>query len=206
MTALPRIFVTRWARDTGGAVAVEFSLLAMALFVLTFGILEMGYLWFQWSAGEKATQIGARYAIVADPVAQGLEAVDCRNVVNFGLNCGAGDSFGTITCTNTGCTGGYARRATVFDEIVGRMRGLLPLIEPQHVEVVYRDIPELRFAGRGRTALFTAGGVVPEVTVRLRNMAFQWWILGPLLGLPAIPLPAFAATLIGEDMNSGGQG
>ena len=56
---------TRWQR---GAAAVEFALVAAfgGLFILLFGVLELGRVLFVMNAANEATAIGARTAIVCD--------------------------------------------------------------------------------------------------------------------------------------------
>ncbi len=223
-----------FSADERGGPAVEFALIAFPLLLLTFGILEFGFALYQWNAAEKATQLGARLAVASWPVASGLESVDCTkpDFSNLGNQCLASDTFGTITCTSNSttnrcadpdvsvtatCTGGYDPSSTasrpagalngdaIFRNIWQRMCGVHPFITPANVQITYTDIPQLRFAGRGYTSLLTAGGVVPEVEVRLRNMNFNFILAGPMIGLDTLPMPQTRATLIGEDMNSGPQ-
>ena len=204
--------------DKGGGPAVEFALIAVPLLLITFGILEFGFALYQWNAAEKATQLGARLAVASWPIPNGLETVDCKNTQNLGDTCAAGDSFGTITCTSSStgacsaatasCSGGSGysgARNDIFRNICARMQGVHPFITPQNVQISYTDIPQLRFAGRGYTSTLTAGGVVPEIEVRLRNMNFNFVLAGPMFGVDTLPMPQTRATLIGEDMNSGPQ-
>jgi TadE-like protein len=193
-------------RHERGTSSVEFALISMALVVLGFGIVEVGWFSYQWNAAQKATQLGVRLAVVSDPIPNGLETATCTGLA--GANCASGDSFGTITCGSSGCTGGSSysgARTAVFNAIVTRMRAVQPLIQSANVQVVYRDVPHLRWVGRARSTLNPTGGVVPEVTVRLQNLTYRWLILGSMLGLPNLNMGGFTATQIGEDMNSAGQ-
>ncbi|SEF92903.1 TadE-like protein [Nitrosospira multiformis ATCC 25196] len=47
-----------------GAAAVEFALIASLLFILLFGIIEMGRVLFYWNTATEATRLGARLAVV----------------------------------------------------------------------------------------------------------------------------------------------
>lgn len=51
-------------RKQQGAVAVEFALVALLLFTLLFGIMEMSRVLFYWNTATEATRLGARLAVV----------------------------------------------------------------------------------------------------------------------------------------------
>ena len=223
-----------WRDETGGP-AVEFGFIAMFLIFITFAVLEFGFILYQYNSAEKATQMGARLAATSWPVAQGLESVDCRtsnNTIPFGDPCQASDNFGVVTCNSGGCacSGGLCPAeitgtlrpstdpncidaaglgtvsGTEFGCIVQRMRGVYPFITPANVEIIYRDIPELRFKGRGYIAAQNpSGGVVPEIEVRVINLGINLFIAGPIVGIDTLTMPTIRSTLVGEDMNSGGQ-
>ncbi len=194
------------ARSERGAVMVEFTIIALLLFLLTFGVVEFGYLFWQFNSAEKATQLGVRKAVVSDPVAIGLKTADCGNSnTPPGTLCsGGGTSFGTIACTGdasfsptcTGCAGGVSCgsvSSTAFQTIVNQMQAVFPLIQPQNVTVTYA-YAGLGFAGRPEP--------VPIVTVGLQNMTFAFYGLAGFAGLGPINMPDFRATLTGEDMDT----
>lgn len=223
MSTFARTVAALW-RNRSGAAAVEFAMIAILLFFFTFAIFEFGWGLWHFNSAEKATQLGVRLASTSWPVATGLELVDCKNDnVAFGKNCNdaaaGGVTFGTVTCTGTsggvncsktGCTVfdcskivDGAGRNTSFTNIVTRMQGVYPLIERTNVQIIYRDVPALRWAGRSYDVdIFPAGGVVPEIEVRLVNMSIPLWLAGPIVGVTSIPMPTTRATAIGEDMNS----
>lgn len=187
-------------RDTSGAAMVEFTVVMMLLLVLTFGIVDFGNALFQWNSAEKATQAGARAAIISDPVATELSAFDCSDTsgILLGTPCrNGGDSFGTITCSGAGssCGGGYTFSAAAFNLILAPMQQMFPRLQPENVVVEYVDVG-LGFAGRQ--------GPVPEVRVRLTGLTFDYVFLGSLLGFSSITMPDFRATLVGEDLSSAG--
>ena len=195
-------------RNERGAVMVEFAIISWLLFLLTFGIVEFGYLFWQWNSAEKATQIGVRNAVVSSPVAQELVNKDCGNAsVPPGTLCSAAGatSFGTTTCTgNTTsgtCTNGYTFDPVPFSTILGLMQGIFPFIQRQNVTVTYTFVG-LGFAGRPGNVAGTFGPV-PVVTVGITGMTFDFFFgLNGLAGLGPITMPDFRATLTGEDLSS----
>ena len=54
------------------ASAAEFALVLPLLLILLFGTIDAGRFLWAMNRAEKATQMGARYAIVTDPVSTGL--------------------------------------------------------------------------------------------------------------------------------------
>lgn len=60
-------------RDTRGATVVETALAIPLLLVMTFGIIEMLFYLYSTNMAAKATERGARLAIIARPVAVGLD-------------------------------------------------------------------------------------------------------------------------------------
>ena len=213
-------------RDEDGGPAIEFGLIAIILIFITFSILEFGFVLYQYNSADKATQMGARFAATSWPVAAGLESVDCRtspgNTDPFGTPCQAGDNFGVVTCTSTACTcagglcpaeitgalrsNGNCPGGTEFGCIVERMQGVYRFLTPANVQIIYRDIPELRFKGRGYILNQNpTGGVVPEIEVRVVNLDIPLFVAGPIIGVTTLTMPTIRSTLIGEDMNSGAQ-
>lgn len=56
-----------------GVAAVEFALVAVILFTLLFGIMEMGRVLFMMNTTTEATRLGARIAVVCDPNASAIK-------------------------------------------------------------------------------------------------------------------------------------
>jgi hypothetical protein len=67
--------VGKLLRDVTGSVLVETTIVFPLFIVLVFGSVDAAYLLFDWQAASKATYIGARTAVVSDPVAIGLTTV-----------------------------------------------------------------------------------------------------------------------------------
>lgn len=193
-------------KNTQGAAMVEFTIIMMVLLTLTFGIIDFGNLLWQWNSAEKATQVGARAAVISDPVVSELATFDCDNgSISLGTPCRdpAASTFGTITCdggTSPSCTctvniGGCSPSGAAFSLIFAPMQQVYPRLQPENVIVEYIDVG-LGFAGRQAP--------VPEVRVRLTGLTFDYIFIGPLLGFTNIAMPDFRATLVGEDLSSSG--
>lgn len=195
-------------RQHGGA-SVEFALV-IGLFLLMFlTILDFGRLWYAYNAAEKATQVGARFAVVSDPVYPTLQNFDA---IDTGVSSGNGDrisslALGEVSCTQSTCScsetspgncsvlPGETTDSTAFDAIVFRMQMMMPQIQPENVTVTYRHVG-LGFAGNPFGPDYS-----PTVTVRLTGMQFDF-VAPTLIGLGSVNLPAYATTLTGEDYGS----
>jgi Flp pilus assembly protein TadG len=191
----------RLAKNEQGATIVEFSLIFVLLMLMTWGVVEFGYLWWQWNSAEKATQMGVRKAVVTSPVATELATADCGSgtTLSPGTLCSSGGTaFTTAVCTGSAggggsCTGGYTFSTDAYNRILAVMQAVFPFVQPQNVTVQYAYVA-LGFAGRP--------GPVPAVTVELTGMNFSFYALNALLGLGPIAMPDFRATLTGEDLDS----
>jgi hypothetical protein len=196
-------------RSVQGAAAVEFALVFPLLLLLTFGIIEFGLVFYQANMLEKATQKGARKAITWDPIAPTLANYSAAETgLGPGLPLPA-DLELEVVCDSNSCTGtgaltspGYSTEA--FTAILNAMRSIYPAISPENVVITYRNIG-LGFVGR------PGGSVVPAVTVRLRDMRYDFVMLdvavtictAGAIDLNDIIYPSFSATLTGEDLSDG---
>jgi Flp pilus assembly protein TadG len=181
----PRI--ASFIRNDCASSGAEFALVLPALLLLLFGIIDVGrYMW-TLNQDEKATQMGARYAVVSDPVADVINT----DFVDYGI--AGGDpvpttTFNSAVCTSTGdctVTGAVSsvkgRNSTAFTNIVTWMRKFDPAIQASNVKVTYQNVG-LGFAGNP---------IPPDVaaltTVELDNLTFQPLILfGGTITLPPI--------------------
>lgn len=201
----PKDFLKR----TDGVASVEFAIVALVYFVVFFAILDFGRLWFTYNALEKATQVGARFAVVSAPVYPPLQDFDA---IDAGVAAGNGErlpanALGQVTCTNATCTcqetaGGNcaalpasAPDSDAFDALVARMQMMMPQIQADNVTVIYRHVG-LGFSGNPFGPDYS-----PTVTIRLSGMTFNF-VTPALLGLDSVNLPAYATTLTGEDFGS----
>ncbi len=187
-------------KSTAAAAGVEFALMVPLLFMLLFGIIDVGRLMWTWNRAEKATQMGVRYAAVTDSVSEGLQAYDffTGDAIPRG-NLIPQSSFNGATCTSTGCTcktGGTCPPLgsvsnTAFNNTVTRMEAIMPEIEPANVIIDYA------YSGLGYSGDPYGPDIQPLITVRLTGLTFQ-----PMIGYfwgAGVNLPSFDATLTMED-------
>jgi hypothetical protein len=155
-------------RDARAASAAEFAMVLPLLLLFIFGMIDVGRLMWTWNRAEKATQMGARFAIVTDMVPATLATQ------NFALSNGIPggspvptSAFSTTTCDNAGCTNGWGYDGAAFNAIVARMRLMMPTITAANVVIDYENV------GLGYAGDPNGPDVAPLVTVRLRNMTFR---------------------------------
>ena len=190
--------IRRLRLDRSGASAVEFALVLPLLLLFIFGIIDAGrYLW-EVNKAEKATQVGARMAVVTNIVSPAIAATNYVGV--SGLTQGdlvPASALGTVTCSRTSCSctgtcpSGYATTSTAaFDLIVTRMQKMKRDIVAANVRVTYRG------SGLGYAGDPNGMDISPLVTVTLTGMTFK-----PAVGLMLrnVTLPDFRTTLTAED-------
>jgi hypothetical protein len=182
-------------RNEQASSAVEFAMVLPLLILFLFGIIDIGrYMW-TLNRVEKATQMGVRYAVVSDPVAN---VINANFVTGYGIP--GGDPvpdtiFNTATCTNTACTvtgsasGASGRNSTAFDAIVAWMKNFYPIIAASNVQVIYQNV------GLGYSGDPTGPDVAPLTTVQISGLTFQPMIL---FG-GSVKLPPIKASLTLED-------
>jgi hypothetical protein len=194
------IVFRRLLKSKRAASAAEFALALPLLLLLLFGIIDSGRFMWEWNRAEKATQMGVRYAVVTDPVLDGLYTYSFS--VSGGITQGNSvptSSFDTATCTNSACTclpgGGFCSatswNAAAFTNLVTRMSGMYPQIKASNVRVEYKNVG-LGFAGDP-----DGPDVSPLVTVSLTGMQFH--PLSCLVFGCSINMPDFRAGLTLED-------
>lgn len=179
-------------RDRTAASAVEFALVLPVLLFFLLGIIDAGRLMYVWNMAEKSTQMGVRYAVVADFVPSNL-----ANDFTVSHNLVGGDpvptsTFSTTTCNTTNCTGSWGYNAAAYNNIVTRMARFYPAIGTEandRVTIQYDNV------GLGYAGDPSGPDVSALVTVRLQNMTFQPFTL---LGR-TVTLPPFSAALTMED-------
>jgi hypothetical protein len=132
-----------------------------------------------WSINqlEKATQVGARMAVVTDMVPGGLAAANYAETLGQGAAIPP-ESFGaakcvkpaaavTCTCKTDPCPALTPVNTSAFDSVVNRMQLIDPLIAPSSVEITYTN-SGLGYAGDPNPG----GQVAPIVTVKAFDVAF----------------------------------
>lgn len=192
--------------DRRGASAAEFALVLPLLLLFILGMIDAARFMWETNRVEKATQMGARMAVVTQPVSTGLANQDYLGV--GGLT--QGDiipvtALSTVTCSRTSCscTGAACpdddttADSDAFDQIFARMQMMKPDISPDEVTISYRG------SGLGYAGDPHGMDISPLVTVELSDVEFRPITLLFAGGLE-FDLPAFRTTLTAED-SSGSQ-
>ncbi|MCW1381600.1 pilus assembly protein [Novosphingobium sp. KCTC 2891] len=196
-------------RDTAAASTVEFVMVLPLFLLFVFGAIDVGGFAWRLNTAEKATQMGARMAVVTNPVAQGLVTEEYlgRNVNPADANSpvlGQGDAIpvaalgliqctqgATCTCKTGPCVTDMQADTAAFQAIFARMAKVDPQITAGQVTVEYRG-SGLGFAGDP-----DGMEIAPLVTVRLVGARYA-----PIMGVlfnGSLNLPDFAYSLTMED-------
>lgn len=197
----------RLLTSRNGASAVEFAIVAPLLIILLLGIIDAGRFAWTWNRAEKATQMGARMAVVTDVVSTGLGAY---NFVQLGgLSQGEvipAGAISTITCTGDGatttsctCTPSGASICPTnfsigdykaFNRILFRIRNYAPELSAAKLQVIYNG------SGLGYAGDPNGMQIAPLVTVRIVSLPFR-----PIsmLNLMSFSITNISATLTAED-------
>jgi len=200
-----------FVRDRRGASAAEFALVLPLFLLFLLGIIDLGRYAWEFNEAEKATQIGARWAVVTNIIPGGTTSTGLQNysfavsggitqgtVVNStafpGVYCQA--TSGTLGCTCKGTCGfsvatTAASATTAWTNLIDRMNDIYPSVTANDVRIDY-DWSGLGFSGDPN-----GPDVAPIVTVSLRNMDFEPMFLGAL-GI-TFPIPSASYSLTMED-------
>jgi len=196
-------------RNDQGAAATEFAMVLPLLLILLLGTIDVGRFLWAVNRAEKATQVGARMAVVTTALSPDLITAD---FASGSLPAGSlipADALGKVQCDSDGCectvdpcpfsTGAVA---STFDSVlVARMKDIMPEIEADNVRVSYSG-SGFGYAGSpvsspgGGSAPPEAMEISPLITVSLTDLQFR-----PIttLLLAEVNLPEFASTLPAED-------
>jgi len=195
----------RWIiRDSGGASAVEFALVLPLFILFLLGIIDVGRWLWTYNHLEKATQMGARMAVVTNATS-GTEAAQTGIYAPYfgvaGLTQGdviPASAFGKITCNNTSCTcttspcptlGAYS--TADFNRVADWMSLFYHQIQRTNVAIEYSS------SGLGYAGNPNGPDLAPIVTVRLSGMTFTP-LACELVGC-SFTMPQFVSSLTYED-------
>lgn len=184
-----------------GATAAEFALVLPVLLLFLLGIIDVGRLMWTLNSAEKATQMGARAAVVSSYVPGGLASYDYGATLGQGATIPIGQfgaarcskPSGTVacTCSTTPCPTLTPVNSTVFNDIVTRMRGVAPAISETDVRITYTN-SGLGYAGDPNGADIAPIVKVEAVGIDFTPLLFQFF--GASFNLPTI-----SASLTMED-------
>jgi hypothetical protein len=198
-------------RDRRGASAAEFGLVLPLLVILLLGLIDAGRFIWEYNRAEKATQAGARVAVVTQIIPQGLADFKYVGQTINGKAYIQGDpllvsALGEVTCERSGgslgcaCNSANGHCPTLgttntagFDAVVTRMRAMDPAINADQVVVKYRG------SGVGYAGDPSGMDIAPLVTVELDGVSFRPLVL---FNAVAFTLPPFSTSLTAEDSAS----
>ena len=189
-------------RDRRGSSAAEFGLVLPLLLILLLGMIDAGRFIWEYNRAEKATQAGARVAVVTQIIPQGIADFKYVGQTVNGTAYIQGDplqvsALGKVSCKQTsgslGCTcdsaNGYCptlgtTNTAGFDAIVTRMQAMYPRVSANRVVVEYRG------SGVGYAGDPSGMDISPLVTVKLDGMQFRPLVL---FNAVAFTLPPFSS-------------
>jgi hypothetical protein len=192
MTELGRLI-----RDRDGSGAAEFALVLPLLMILLFVGVDGGRYLYNINRMEKAAQMGARFAVVANPVASDLASIDYVGQTVGGVTLTQGDripagALSQFTChgSTSACDGGHTFNSTAFANILARMKYIMPDLKAANVNLIYSG------SGLGYAGDPSGMQIAPLVTVQVTGLRWQ-----PVSGFILLnaPYPTISTTLSAED-------
>lgn len=203
----------RFWRDQSGISFLE-GIIVLPLVLLVIAVMvELGFAVFQWNQTVKALQLGARLAIVSDPLVDtgGSQWAALTNYgttpagepvpdTNVSASCGAGMSETCVSDELNRLIYGVANDGSI-DSNCAPGEGLMPgmcdfniKLRPSHVWVTYQR-SGLGYVGRPL-------GPVLTVTIGTSGLGLDLPLLGALIGLDGIAIPAHPVSVTSEDLSS----
>ena len=194
----------RLGRCNSGSTAAEFALTLPLLLIFILGIVDAGRLAWEYNRTEKATQVGARVAVVTNSFPSGLVSENYVSKTVGGVTLTQGDripaaALGDLKCTRTACTCVTAPcpttigtlDTTTFDNVLlRRMRYMNPRIAAANVELHYTG------SGLGYAGDPNGMQIAPIVTVQVTGLTFT-----PITTFlfATMTLPKISTSLTAED-------
>ncbi len=190
----------RLHEDDGGAVLVEFSLVAALMLLITFSLVEFGLVYNKFNSAQKATQAAARIAATR-LILEGVSDCGVATSASAGTDCAniPGSTGWSVVCTGAG---GSGCNMTGINAVLASVAAIYPDAEPADVRITFSGTG-YGFVGRGKP--------VPAITVSIENITYDFVAVGGLLNA-LTPGTTFAAsigidsaqtTVIGEDTGDG---
>jgi hypothetical protein len=192
-------------RSEEGATLIE-GLIVFPIILLTFAtFVEFGVAMVQWNQTVKAMQFGARTLAVSDPLvdmapfgfpAGTLEGgpIPFNPDAPLTVTCGAGATACNVAGMNRLIFGSDGQCNPTAQNTRLGMCDINQRITADNIRVTYYR-SGLGYVGR-------PDGPVVSITVETRNLNFDFFFLGALLGLNRITIPAHPVTITSEDLSS----
>lgn len=191
-------------QDTSAGPAAEFALVLPIALLFFFGIIDVGrYMW-EVNRAEKATQIGARVAVVTQLIPTNLATTnfvtgavlqgDPVPLSSFsGTRCTAGacSTLPTGRCTNGTSGSNWGYDSAAFNDLVTRMRQIAPAVSATNVVIEYLNV------GLGYAGDPNGPDVAPLISIRVCGLRFVP-ITTQVFGV-STALPDFSYSLTMED-------
>lgn len=186
--------IRRLLRDETGGPAAEFALVLPLLLVFMLTIIDVGRWLWVYNKAQKAAQMGARFAVVTNPVSSAIKADyvgSCSPALTQGDVIPA-SCFSTITCNSTSCDSGTLD-ATAFNKIGNRMRLFLPQLQNTQFTIQYSP------SGLGYAGNPNGPDISPIVTVQIGTPTALSFRLISALNVVTFNMPKFTTSLTAED-------
>jgi Flp pilus assembly protein TadG len=193
--------LTLIVRRQDAATSAEFAMVLPLLILFLLGTIDVGrYMW-GLNKIEKATQMGARMAVVTTMVPGGLAAANYATTLGQGVpiptssfgaaQCSKPAASVTCTCATSPCPTLTPVDTAAFDAVAGRMKLIAPMVTDPNVTIDYAN------SGLGYAGDPTGPDVAPIVTVTATNVPFRPLVFMFLGG--NLTLPKVSASLTLED-------
>lgn len=198
-------------RSEAGVTMVEGLITFPIVLLMLAAMGEFGYAVHQWNQTVKAMQLGARLAAVSDPLTDLqpiLDYYESTGTVGYPppagattISCGAGTATPCDTAQLNRLVYGVDASGTTDDTCDPNFGTNLPgicdfhrVIKPENIRITY-DPSGLGYVGRPGLPIVT-------ITLETRGLHFQLPLLGALLGLNTIEIPAHPVTTTSEDLSN----
>lgn len=210
----------RLLHDVRGSVLVESTIVIPMFLLLVLGTIDVTYMFYDWAVANKATYVGARLAVVSNPVPSTITSntnYTSTQLVSSGKSCfdisgtatGNCYSTGVVACTSTQCTPStYGFSSANFTTILTAMQGIYcPGQLPANCRLKAANV-NISYQTNGLGYVAQPGGLPMNITVSLSGLTHRFFFVaglysffgGSISGTP--PIPAFATTMQSEDMST----
>jgi hypothetical protein len=215
-------------RDVSGSMLVEASLVMPLFLLLAMGTVDVSYMFYEWGLANKAAYVGARTAVVSNPVASNVAnvsytATELENLGQLCFNSATGNATNPVNCPTASavcvsgsCSTGNTYSSAAFTDILTAMQRVFPRIAASNVEITY-STNGLGFVGQPYAGSDFANNNIKytlpmNVTVCIgcsaTPMTHQFFFVSGLLGFfggaisatPTIPDKSFSTTLPSESI------